>query len=1378
MSEQNFSYREVIPDQSAYASWKEISLNTGGTQSTLQDIKIIEKANGYCYRDATKHLTRNRFIYWRINNDVLELVEQSLDVNLSGNKIRYKFIDTPILDAITIHETFENVIVLVPTVCSVHRLIFPHPDRLHKQDDLMETHPDLAIPSIFSEARNTDSFFYVYISPSASSLQLPHLAASCLTIYEEAMFLLAYPTGELILVRQKSSGEGETVELKYDTVVQKFLSGMFRSKNNESSSIVSMLLHTFGLETYALTLCRDGQIRVWSCSKAQCISVSDVLSDSLMVQQGGHNHVLKKVIGLNETDFMFAAYLTYSNSSRFDILKPIINGQQFSIVKVYSLYPPAVSGDLIDFSLTNTRIWSIWRDNDGDWSCYSSTFNSETVHKTSWIPVVLEPLPNPEELPSDETMDPKQCYLQHIFHPGRFPMQIISKALSIYKRSIVSSDVNLSATVLKQRVCMAVENEIQTELQNCEITDEDYLEAANWCWSSFYSCCVQYHVAGLKPLGILLLPSVCGAVLLKKSNFSFLRPLDLIEHMTLCNEYVSIDSIYEHPQINSREECNDLTILTRILMTFEAQTGDDFRISIENDLAQGMQPCEALEELQNELSKDEKIVETIRHQLYDCTDLYLAIHKMLELLRMDESIVTDVETDKNSMKTSIMHLFSSQLGISVVTQCFAQQNSIKFSICRNLLAFQYILLEDQNDSKLEAIRSVCIPEVTVLLQSYFALHWLTKLTAAPVLSLDSQNQRLSSLKLTPVFNVNSIHQLQIISLIELYTRSTGGSDAHKALLKFDFDEDSLAPWHTSLLPLVTQLTLNIWPISGTSAFTEWLLSSGQHIHLQQYVSVMDSWCDWNKYTRKFLLGVAFLNSGETQKSFDLFTQASGGIYSEQFIVDRVGNLDKTKSSKIVLYYLKIIQLFELHNAKDFALEAADTALAILEDDEPLKATLYSVKFKHHLALGHYDEAFEALSSNPDAERKKDNLRDLVKTLLDSKRLDILMSFKYTELEELFFSILYTRARATDSVNNIYYDFLYAYCIQKRFTRLAGSVMYEQAFRLNSHNTSEALEKQVKCFLACVNCLCLTDDSKFAWVLKPSDPDLEDEVHILPSKIGSDDEPHVVNYKRQVDVIDVQGIRKELVFARAKLQLSKLDPNCIPNNLTTPSELVMFLASSGIYKTSFKVCVAYEIPFDIIFEMLTHQCVLLTESEDNEAWNWLIENDLHDFDYIGNSTSVVAWNLLQHYLEVHEEAHLSCYHRVVADKILHMGMALPHWFLASYKKRNPAELLRLYYFTGYLEEAAEFCMDYLKAALGYGPEYFGIEQYLTPMAKALCLPVNIIDALIFELEQQNDNDERKPFEQIHELLKELFEKYLDTSTRITYEVCREKMAGVY
>lgn len=103
---------------------------------------------------------------------------------------------------------------------------------------------------------------------------------------------------------------------------------------------------------------------------------------------------------------------------------------------------------------------------------------------------------------------------------------------------------------MKQRVCLAVENEIQSKLKETEVTDEDYLECAEWCWQRFYSCCIQYHVADLKPLGLLVLPSVAGAILLKKAAYSFLRPLDATEHLMLCSEFSSREQFLNHPLLS------------------------------------------------------------------------------------------------------------------------------------------------------------------------------------------------------------------------------------------------------------------------------------------------------------------------------------------------------------------------------------------------------------------------------------------------------------------------------------------------------------------------------------------------------------------------------------------------------------------------------------------------------------------------------------------------------------------------------------------------------------------------------------------------------------------------------------------------------------
>lgn len=90
--------------------------------------------------------------------------------------------------------------------------------------------------------------------------------------------------------------------------------------------------------------------------------------------------------------------------------------------------------------------------------------------------------------------------------------------------------MTVSAGVLKERVCVAVEAEIQSEVQDYELTDDEYLEVSNRCWLRFYSCCVQYHQAGARPVGLVLLDQ-SGVVLVKKQQISLLRFVRLRWHV-------------------------------------------------------------------------------------------------------------------------------------------------------------------------------------------------------------------------------------------------------------------------------------------------------------------------------------------------------------------------------------------------------------------------------------------------------------------------------------------------------------------------------------------------------------------------------------------------------------------------------------------------------------------------------------------------------------------------------------------------------------------------------------------------------------------------------------------------------------------------------
>lgn len=67
------------------------------------------------------------------SGDTVQLVEQSLDTNLLNNAVRLKLSNCTVLPGgVTIQETLNNVIILISTNQSIHRLLLPHPTRMYR----------------------------------------------------------------------------------------------------------------------------------------------------------------------------------------------------------------------------------------------------------------------------------------------------------------------------------------------------------------------------------------------------------------------------------------------------------------------------------------------------------------------------------------------------------------------------------------------------------------------------------------------------------------------------------------------------------------------------------------------------------------------------------------------------------------------------------------------------------------------------------------------------------------------------------------------------------------------------------------------------------------------------------------------------------------------------------------------------------------------------------------------------------------------------------------------------------------------------------------------------------------------------------------------
>ncbi|RZF48069.1 hypothetical protein LSTR_LSTR002135 [Laodelphax striatellus] len=419
-------YREVIPDQTKPEQWKEFTLNTGGTPSTLQDIKVQQRAGGYTYRTCP-----SRFIFWRTNHDVLELVEESLGVNLAWNHIKYRFKDTPILDGVTIHETYNSVIVLVSTVSSAHRLVFPHPDKLTSQGAV----PEANIASVFSEAtlsaaRDPSTYHILTSSPN-----LPHTSASCLTKNGDALFALALGTGMVLLVHlEPLSGVVTCKELFQDTRVPRFLSGfsdVLLGRHAEDSVAVSMVLQSVNKTVYLFGVCRDGQLRVWNCDKGNFVIAHDVSEGAAKYAQGGQNHSIRKALGPHG-ELYLCVFLGFTNGSKLVVVSPKFETGIFKFYHITTVDVPE-GHDLVEVWLGNQGgggsggggggggLWCIWISAQGE-----TAISHMPLPATEWLWTSVQPAP-PLERNLNPMIDPRQAYLQAIFEPGLFSYADISR---------------------------------------------------------------------------------------------------------------------------------------------------------------------------------------------------------------------------------------------------------------------------------------------------------------------------------------------------------------------------------------------------------------------------------------------------------------------------------------------------------------------------------------------------------------------------------------------------------------------------------------------------------------------------------------------------------------------------------------------------------------------------------------------------------------------------------------------------------------------------------------------------------------------------------------------------------------------------------------
>ncbi|XP_062566399.1 nuclear pore complex protein Nup160-like isoform X5 [Saccostrea cucullata] len=1352
-------FREVVVPSNSGAKWKECHINTVASVSTLQDIKVPDSSGGYAYTEGG---VTNRFIYWRTTSNILELVEESLDYNLVGSQIRFHFHDTQIIGGISIHESHGNVIVLVVTAISVHRLVFPHPSRLLK-NNIGYTQSSHPVPSIFSYASDLEGLWNKYLLNHGGNFSSQiQGAASAQNGEGQALFVLSSNEGSVLLIKMPPlnvQGIVQQFELSKSSMMQKLWTGLvpaaMRGSHESLESATGLVIHPYRGDMYIFAICRDHRLRVWSTRTHECVAVYNVLETCPELKNAppatGSGHKLVKVMTSDAVNLLLCVHLNFAKRNQFCFLQPqLLSGR---VQPVHMATVVGVAEDLIDFCVTSDKLWTLWTNSAGE-SIARVCHLSGDLRDGNWVEVILHPSDGGEILVSQHT-DPREVYMEKMFQPKRFSLYDIHKALNVYRRSMDASvPVDLNIDSLKHEVTEAVEDAIRNSAMANEISEEEYCELQMEQWSKFYSGVVQYQEVGGKMKGYFADSNTGLVCIIKKGGLSYVRPCDPIEELYLGEGHWSAEDLDE---ITRR----DVKTLGRCLSLINSKISEEMVVQFEDQLLMKEQPEEAVRTIVEDLFFNTSLVEisldslgALVQNIHDLPNCLMVVLNSLDLaFRAGMEEETDMESEQQLISGQIL---TSDSAIDLLTTTLLQTSETGFKALRDLLVFltASISLGDRDGITPEISEAVneLIPRASSLLQSYATLKWASNKVATPSHSnsVELNLRQLATLELTDNSGLTSTQRAATsnLTVAELFIRGIGGNQARVNLTcreRFlDNTRSQICSW--AVLGITRHIQLLLWPLNETFVFPEFLASCCQYLPLQEYSFLLNHWCDVNPASRKFMLGLCYLHFGEPEKAAQCYTEAKEGLETEPFLRQSLLQTDETSPRTLeVLYYLKVIRQFEELDCADTVVHLARTAISIADEDDENTATLWSKMFKYQLELGHNDEAYNAMVSNPDPSRRKDCLRQLLVTLCERGDLQTLVGFPYIDLQDEVVSILESRARAVDITTQNYYDLLYAYYVSRNNFGKAGSVMYEHGMRLGREVPSkQGLQKQAHCYLAAMNALRLVNPM-YAWIVRPTtntDPQMVKGIMSGKRNIEGDEKENQT--PKRMEVLELKDIEKEFMLVDARLQLLKHDTTNSVGSGPTPGadEMVGLLVNAGMYDRALTICQMFDMKLTSVFDSLALRCVNLAKSCSHStladsttltrAWDWLKLNNLTAPSIKESSAADTAWSLLQYYLRSHED-NTARLHRTIVIRLLSQGFPLPSWLVKSYKELNWSELLRLYTDYDQLEDAVMLTIEYVDALLGTytGPDCpaFNIKSSLRPTPLNNWLPYTCIDQLL-------------------------------------------------
>ncbi|KAM9753725.1 nuclear pore complex protein Nup160-like [Menidia menidia] len=1049
MAAQERSFVEICGfEREPRRRFREVNVSLGGPPGPGPGWGTFpDSAGAYHYEESgeMQSATRNRFIHWSSCGGVVQLEEACLDGDLLNGGVRLRFDGGVLPGAVCICETASSVGVLILTTRSAHRLLLPHPRRMYRS----ELVPEQSLQSVFTDVGRLgleDPAHSAPLPPSAGLTGGPGATAAWLSPQGHAHFAVASPAGGVVLLTlppQDAKGELLVVELRRSSVMRK-LSGWLPSMRGDhppGDLVLSLAVRELEADAFLFALCADHRLRMWSLKEQACLLEADLL-DFLPSPRGprppspagpGGGGPPRLRLAFSPSTGLCLGVFLGGRRGQFTVLQLLVaDGERYSLEHISTLFSSQET--LVDFTLTSSDVWALWVDEAN--AAVVKYISYEHSAAGQWNQVFVQPPPE-EEVPIGVDLDPRETFLDILFSPLRFTAGAILRALQIFHRGSEGL-LDPSWETLKKEVTLAVERKIQSSVTESEFSQEDYRQLQVEFWSRFYSCCLQYQEAEAAPLGLTVSPHSGMACLLRKGFLSFLLPCFAVDHLYLSSdEHLLTED--ETPMAEDPEVGRDVLQLVQSLRLVSDAVTADMAYEMERAVEELQPPEKPAEQVLEEMlrSDSDNVIVDIQNKLQDVRNPVAA---MMVLLRE-----MDLETDadlgaEGAPGPGLAQLYAGTVAVSTVCQAVGHLAMTRARFCRDLLILQKLYLRFGDNvflgggAQLLQLQQDLIPRTSHLLSSYHVLRHASQRLATPTDSLPDPNpnpdliprtshllssyhvlrhasQRLATPTDSLDMNVLQLTHLELSdnpptgprpgpgpqTVVELFYRAGGRRCAVSHLLA-ETSGPAPLPWGHMTCSLVHLLAQLLWPSNPSFQFPEVLMAHCQYTQLQEYVRLVSPWCQVNIGSCRFMLAQCYLASGEGQKALQCFQEAANEVEKEDFLLRLTGSEENAPSPRLQ-FYNKVLRLLEDVGLPELVIQLASLAVTEATGDVSSQAALWTRVFRHHLALGHNSEAYEALTQNPDGGMQLDCLRQLVVVLCERRQLHDLVRFPYVGLHE-------------------------------------------------------------------------------------------------------------------------------------------------------------------------------------------------------------------------------------------------------------------------------------------------------------------------------------------------------------------------------------------